>query len=54
MGAAGLIHGLDTGHLSEYFGRDDEDAAPREHGAVVLKELSGKLRGNFGTFGAFG
>ena len=44
MGVAGLIHGPDTGHLSEYGGRDDEDVAPREHEAAVLKK---NLRENF-------
>ena len=44
MGVAGLIHGPDTGHLSEYGGRDDEDVAPREHDAAVLKK---NLRENF-------
>ena len=38
MGVAGLIHGPDTGHLSEYGGRDDEDVAPREHEAAILKK----------------
>jgi hypothetical protein len=38
MGVAGLIHGPDTGHLGEYCGRDDEDEAPREHDAAVLKK----------------
>ena len=38
MGVAGLIHGPDTGHLSEYGGRDDEDVAPREHDAAILKK----------------
>ena len=42
MGVAGLIHGPDTGHLSEYGGRDDEDVAPREHDAAVLKKICGK------------
>ena len=37
MGVAGLNDGPDTGHLSEYGGRDDEDAAPREHDTAVLK-----------------
>ena len=44
MGVAGLIHGPDTSHLSEYGGRDDEDVAPREHDAAVLKK---NLRENF-------
>jgi hypothetical protein len=43
MGVAGLIYGPDTGHLSEYGGRDDEDVVPREHDAAVLKK---KLREN--------
>jgi hypothetical protein len=37
MGVVGLIHGPDTGHQSEYGGRDDEEVAPREHDAAVLK-----------------
>ena len=37
MGVAGLNDGPDTGHLSEYGGRDDEDAAPIEHDTAVLK-----------------
>ena len=37
MGVAGLNDGPDTGHLSEYGGRDDEDAAPREHDTAILK-----------------
>ena len=44
MGVAGLNDGPDTGHLSEYGGRDDEDAAPREHDTAVLKK---NLRQNF-------
>ena len=44
MGVAGLNDGPDTGHLSEYGGRDDEDAAPREHDTAVLKNY---LRQNF-------
>ena len=45
IGVAGLIRGPDTGHLSEYGGRDDEDVAPREHDAAVLKKrIAGKLR----------
>ena len=36
MGVAGLNDGPETGHLSEYGGRDDEDAAPREHDTAVL------------------
>ena len=44
MGVAGLIYGPDTGHLSEYGGRDDEDVAPREHDAAILKK---NLRENF-------
>ena len=44
MGVVGLIHGPDTGHPSEYGGRDDEDVAPREHDAAVLKN---NLRENF-------
>ena len=44
MGVAVLIHGPDTGHLSEYGGRDDEDVAPREHDAAILKK---NLRENF-------
>ena len=44
MGVAGLNDGPDTGHLSEYGGRDDEDAALREHDAAVFKK---KLRQNF-------
>ena len=44
MGVAGLIHGPDTGHLSEYGGRDDKDVAPREHDAAILKK---NLRENF-------
>jgi len=58
MGVAGLIHGPDTGHLSEYGGRDDEDVAPREHDAAILKKNSrenfeeakfetGKLRNHY-------
>ena len=57
MGVAGLIHGPDIGHLSEYGGRDDEDVAPREHDAAVLKNLrenfeeakfeTGKLRNHY-------
>ena len=43
-GVAGLIHGPDTGHLSEQGGRDGEDAAPREHDAAILKK---NLRENF-------
>ena len=37
IGVAGLNDGPDTGHLSEYGGRDDEDAAPREHDTAVLE-----------------
>ena len=45
MGVAGLNDGPDTGHLSEYGGRDDEDAAPREHDTAVLKKnFAPKLR----------
>ena len=44
MEVAGLNDGPDTGHLSEYGGRDDEDAAPREHDTAVLKNY---LRQNF-------
>jgi hypothetical protein len=44
MGVSGLNDGPDTGHVSEYGGRDDEDAAPREHDTASSKRI---LRQNF-------